>query len=187
MARSPTLETLVLLVVVFVLQQALSLVGIGLGLFALAAPLAERPWTLVTAVYAHAGPVHLVSNLVGLALFGLLVERATTRVRFHGFVLVTGMLAGIAEVLIGMLWDPVAVIGTSGAVFALMGYLLAGNPVSDAVMGRFRPGRRVQVALVIVLATAITLLTASAGVALIAHFTGFSLGLVSGRLHLLRA
>lgn len=183
---SPTLDLLAVFGAVFVCQRLGGFFGLGIAWFALAAPVAH-PWTLVTSVYAHASLVHLLSNAVALAVVGLALERATTRGRFHGFVLVTGMLAAVTEFLVaGLVGTPVAVLGASGAVLALYGYVLAGNPVTGGLLSLFDLGRRAKVLLVAVVALAVTLLTASPGVALVAHFTGFALGLVAGRLRVLR-
>ena len=182
-----TAEVGVLVLVVYLLQQLLVLVGIGLEMVALSAPLADRPWTLVLAVYAHATPSHLVANLVALVLFGLIVERRSTRRRFHAFVLATGMLSGIAEVLIGTLVGAAPlVLGLSGATFALMGYVLASNPVTDGVLRGLQADRRVQLVLMVFVAVGITWVTRGERVALIAHFTGVLLGLLAGRARLLR-
>ena len=187
LANSPTLETLLVVLLVFVFQLVASAIGLGIEWFALAAPFALYPWTIVTSVYAHASITHLAMNAVALLVFGLLVERTTTRGRFHAFVITTGAIAGITEVLVsGTFGGSVAVLGISGAVFALMGYVVAGNPLADAMVGWLEPDRRTQILAVVVLAGAVTLVTASQGVALVAHFTGFALGLVSGRLRLLR-
>jgi membrane associated rhomboid family serine protease len=143
-------------------------------------PLAAEPWTLVTAVYAHWNLSHLLAN--GLAL---LIVR-TSRLRFHAFFLVTGMLAGVGEVLAHLaVNNAVAVAGMSGAVFALLGYLLAGNVATQAILARIDLSPKVQIALVLVVAVGLTLVTASPGVALIGHATGLVLGLVAGGLGLL--
>lgn len=137
-----------------------------------------RPWTLVTSVYAHASLGHLFANAVALALVGFAVERFTTRIRFHTFVLVTGMLAGLTELYISdLVGPPVAVIGASGAILALYGYVLAGNSLTGGLLGR-----RGKVVLVVIVAFGVTFLTAAPGVALITHFTGIVLGLIAGRL-----
>lgn len=186
--RSPTLETLVVIVVVFVLQQVALLVSRGLaaGLFVLAPPVTARPWTLLASVYAHAGVAHLVSNAVVLAVVGFAVESVTTRWRFHAFFAVVGMLSGVTQVLVsGLVGPATAVLGASGAVFGLVGYLLAGNPVTDAVLGWLPLGGRAKVALLLAFAVAATMATAAPGVALVAHFTGFVLGAIAGRLKLL--
>lgn len=191
-APSPTATTLALILLVFICQQLLSLVGLA-GVLALSSPLGARPWALVTSVYAHAGVSHLVGNAVALALGGLLVERTTTPKRFHAFFVSVGALAGLTQIvvtgLVGPLvpWLParVSVLGASGAIFGLYGYLLAGNRASGTVIARIGLDGRQQLAVGAVLAVAITFLTASPGAALIAHFTGLVLGFVAGRVGLL--
>lgn len=194
MSRSPTIEVLAVIVVVFLAQSLLQLLAdaTGLiagaaGLFALAPPVEVRPWTLVTSVYAHAGVGHLTANAIALVLFGLLVERRTTRPRFHAFFLGVGIVAGLAEIYLGglLFGGPVAVLGASGAIFGLLGYVLAGNALSEAVFDRFQLSARAQLALFVVVAAAVTIATGRPGVALIAHFTGLVLGLLAGRARLL--
>lgn len=184
--HSPTVETLVAFLAVFLVQTVLSVVGAGVGLFALAVPIESRPWTLVTSIYAHETIPHLLSNAVVLAIVGPVVERGTTRARFHAFFVTTGVLAGVAQVWVSALLGTRAfVLGGSGAVFALVGYLLAGNRLTGGVLDRLSPSPRVQFAAFVVLAAAVTVATGSPGIALAAHFTGLLLGLVAGRLRLL--
>lgn len=185
MANSPTLDLLVLFGAVYVVGRVGAVLGAGVAVLALSAPIA-RPWTLVTTVYAHASLEHLLTNAVALALVGFGLERYTTRVRFHAFVLGTGTIAAIAELLIGTaLGGSVAVLGASGAILALYGYVIAGNRLVDGVSRRFDPGGRVKVFLLLTIVVVVTYLTAGPGVALVAHATGFLLGLVAGRLGLL--
>jgi membrane associated rhomboid family serine protease len=184
--KSPTLDLLVVFAVVYLCQRIGGGVGLGTAWFALAAP-AARPWTLVTAVYAHANLGHLLANAVALGVVGVALERFTTRARFHAFVLLTGTVAAVAEWLVGaLLGTPVAVLGASGAVLALYGYVLAGNPIAGGVLGLVDLGRRAKAVLVVAVALAVTVATAGPGVALVAHFTGFGLGVVAGRWRLLR-
>ncbi|USZ69355.1 rhomboid family intramembrane serine protease [Halorussus salilacus] len=188
-ARSPTLETLVVFVAVFGAQSLVGLVSQSLatGLFVLAPPVEARPWTLLVSVYAHASVGHLVSNAAVLVLVGFAVERVTTRWRFHAFFATVGMAAGLAQVVVSGVVGPAnAVLGASGAVFGLLGYLLAGNAVTGAVLRRLPLGERGRLALLVAFALGVTLLTARPGVALVAHFTGFVLGGLAGRAHLLR-
>ena len=183
----PTVDLLVVFTAVFALQQVAGLVGVGVEWFALSTPL-RRPWTLVTTVYAHATLGHLLENAVGVVVVGVLLERATTRVRFHGFVLVTGMVSALAEFLVGAaLGTPVAVLGASGAVLAGVGYLLAANRVADGILSRAALGRRGSAVLLLAVAVAVTLLTAGPGVAVVAHFAGVAVGAVAGRVGVLNA
>ena len=195
------MDTLVAFAVVFVFQQVTVLFELALGLgqlyqtlFVLGAPVTLRPWTVFTSVYAHAGVGHLVSNTIALVLVGFVLERYTTRWRFHAFFVVTGALAGLTQVwfgglLNGIAGDPVvgsAVLGASGAVLALYGYVLGGNRLTTALADRLNLGASIEWLLALTIALTLTWMTASPGVALIAHFTGILLGLAAGRLDLLQ-
>lgn len=182
-----TIEVIVVIVIVYLIQMLVSVLGVGIGFFALAMPLETYPWTIITAVYAHAGPSHLLANLVGLLIFGFIVERRTTRLRFHAFVLLTGVIAAVAEVMVGeLVGTGVMVLGISGAVFALMGYVATSNPVTNTVLDRLEVDWRVQLVLFLVVAGVLTYVTAGERVALVAHFVGLILGLIAGRIHILR-
>ncbi len=190
----PVAETLAAFAVVFALQWVTAVVGALSTFFVLTTPVTEQPWTIVTSVYAHSGPEHLLSNSVALVLFGWPVARATTRYRFHLFFILTGAIAGLSQVLIrdALAGAPVVgttgsvgVLGASGAVFALLGYLLASNRLSSSLSSLVSLPRWLTYAIFIGIAGALTLTTAQPGVALIAHFTGLFIGLLTGRLGLL--
>lgn len=184
---NPVVETLLAMLVVSVLAWGASLVGL-LGLFALGSPVWLPPWELLTSVYAHAGPAHLLSNAVVVAVAGTLVSLSTTRFRFHAFFVVTGALAGIAHVWAsGLLGARTSVLGASGAAFALVGYVLAANPAAEALFGTLRLPPRAVIAVVAAIALALTLSFSAPGSALVAHFAGAAMGLVAGRFGLLRA
>ncbi|WP_136716237.1 rhomboid family intramembrane serine protease [Halorientalis salina] len=186
-ARSPTLTTITLFVVVFVFESVARLLGVFPLLFVLAPPVTTNPWTVVTSVYAHAGPIHLLGNAIGLLLPGFVLERQTSALRYHAFFLTAGAAAGIAEITVGpLLGNAAGVLGASGAVFAFIGYLLSANRLAEAAIGGVELSGRVQLVAFAVLAVLVTVATGRPGVALVAHFTGFFVGLVAGRVHLLR-
>ena len=186
--RSPTLEAAAAAIGLSTVGFVGGVIGVGPATFALALPLAAQPWTVVTSVYAHASVSHLVLNLLAFLLAGVVIEGRTTRLRFHAFVLVTGMLSGLSTVLLGtFLGRSVAVIGLSGAVLALVGYLLGGNLLTDVVVGRLSVSRRTWIPVVLGLALLVAVATGGPNVAYTAHVTGFLLGLVAGRSRLLRA
>lgn len=191
---SPLLDLLVVFAVVYGLQLAADLANVMAGLFVLSQPITQNPWTVVTSVYAHANAGHLFSNAVALVLFGFPVAAATTRLRFHAFFLTTGALAGLSQILLTDLFAalPLAditasagVLGASGAVFALLGYLLASNRLVAGLGVIADVPRWVTYFVFFVVAALLTIVTASPGVALVAHFTGLLLGLVAGRFNLL--
>jgi membrane associated rhomboid family serine protease len=181
---APILELLVAFVVVYILQLLSAFAGLVGSLFVLSAPISENPWTVVTSIYAHNGFGHLFSNAVALVLFGWPVARATTRLRFHLFVIVSGAIAGITQIVAS---DAAGVLGASGAVFALLGYLLAGNRLSSSFAQVVRVPTWVTLLVFVVIAAVVTLATASPGVALIAHFAGLLVGLIAGRVGLLNS
>jgi len=193
-SSSPILELLVVFVLVFVVQGVTAFAGVMGALFVLAPPLLTNPWTIVTSVYAHSGLGHLLSNSLALLVFGWPVARATTRLRFHVFFAIAGAIAGVAQlVLTGMLAAlpivPVAptagVIGASGAVFALLGYLVASNRLSSGLASLVDVPGWLSALVFVGLAVALTLATASPGVAVLAHFAGFLVGALAGRARVL--
>lgn len=185
MTDRPTLTTLSLFGVVFVAQTVGGAIGIGSWAFALALPLERHPWTLVVSVYAHGDLTHLAVNALALAVVGPLVARVTTPARFHAFFLTTGVLAGVTQVVVTAAFGAMAVLGASGAIFALFGYLLVGNRASERVLSWLPVGRRGRLAVFLLLAVGVTLATAAPGVAVVAHFVGFLLGALCGRLRVL--
>lgn len=183
--KRPTVDLLVTFVSVFTLQQVAGAFGVGIEWFALATPLA-RPWTLVTSVYAHASVGHLLANAVALVVIGLPLERWTSRARFHGFVLGTGAISAVAELGLGaVVGRQTAVLGASGAILACFGYVLAGNRLTAGFLSRVELDRRTRIGLFVAAAVVVTVLTAGPGVAVVAHATGFVLGLAAGRVGVL--
>jgi membrane associated rhomboid family serine protease len=157
----------------------------GTNPLVLAAPLAAEPWTILTSVYAHASLPHLLGNALVIVTAGTLVAYATTTPRFHAFVVLTGVVAGVSQILVaGALGGAVGVLGTSGAAFALIGYVLASNRVTNAVLGG-RLSSRTGVLLVALVAGGLTIWLSGTRAALVAHFVGAVLGLVAGYYRLL--
>jgi membrane associated rhomboid family serine protease len=192
-AFRPVVETLAAMVAASI---AYWLVGLLAGplarlLFVLSGAVLVTPWTLVTSVYAHTGIGHLLSNALVILVAGIPVAATTTRVRFHAFVLATGALAGLSQVVLAGLGVPlgVGVVGISGAAFALVGYVLAANPAADAlrrVADRLDVSPRVVVGGMGLLALVVTLALSPPGSAVIAHLAGLILGAGAGRVRLLR-
>ncbi len=191
--RSPTVETVIVILGVFLVQFPLSLLGLtGLtSLLVVADPtLFAKPWTLLTATYAHAGPGHLLGNLVPLVLFGFVVERVTSRLRYHAFFVLTGAVAAVAEITLGGLLalEFRGVLGASGAVFGLMGYAIAGNEIADWLSNTLRAvtdADWVGTAIVVAGAVVVAVALSGPGTALVAHLVGLLIGLFAGRAKLL--
>lgn len=178
----PVFELLTAFVVVFLVQQVTRFANITAFLFVLQPPVETNPWTVVTSVFAHGGLGHLLSNSVALLFIGIPVAIYTTRLRFHLFFVTAGALAGISQIVLS---NTGGVLGASGGVFALLGYLIASNRVSSTLGSIISVPWWITYLLFFALAAAVTVVTASPGVALIAHFTGFLFGLFTGRLNVL--
>lgn len=189
--RSPTVEIVGLVLAGSLLRPFLLALGLSTPL-ALGPDVLVTPWTLATSVYAHAGPAHLLGNVVGLVLLGGLVERVSTRARVHAFVVATGAIAGLAEVSLGGLLAlaPRIVLGASGAVFALLGYAITGNALADrllAALDRSAGPSWAGAAVLGAAAVGLALVLSAPGSAVLGHAVGLGLGLLAGRGRLLHA
>ncbi len=83
--------------------------------------------TLVTSQFLHGGWLHLIGNLLFLWIFGNNIEDRFGRLGFLAFYLVSGVVAGLAQVAI----DPnstIPTIGASGAIAATLGAYLVLYP-----------------------------------------------------------
>ncbi|HEX7128000.1 MAG TPA: rhomboid family intramembrane serine protease [Thermodesulfobacteriota bacterium] len=79
-------------------------------------------WRLVTAVFLHAGPVHLAANGFSLYVLGRVIEPTLGMPRYLVLFFVSGLVSGLATLV--FVQDTLGV-GASGAVFGLAGLLLA--------------------------------------------------------------
>ena len=83
---------------------------------------ADAPWQLLTSAFTHVSPIHIALNMLGLYLFGPVIEAAIGRGRFLVVYLLSG-LAGSAMVY----WlsaEHGSTLGASGAIYGLLGAAL---------------------------------------------------------------
>ena len=145
-----------------------------------------RLLTLLTALFIHAGPVHLVGNLLFLLIFGLPSERTMGPWRFLLLFLAGGALANLAAAV--LMGTPArAIIGASGGVSAVIGAYLALFPRARlgvvVPLGLWLEFIKVPAALLIGLWATLQLIFTFAGpsfgaVAWWAHLAGFVVGLI---------
>lgn len=120
---APQRVTLLLVLVCVALFALQAWLGPGVhhaGFFS--APLAVRgePWRLITSNLLHGGPIHLALNVLGLLVFGGLVERTLGSART---VLIAG-LAALGSTIAGLYAGYEAMVGASGIVAGFAGALL---------------------------------------------------------------
>lgn len=85
----------------------------------------DQQWRLFTAMFLHAGLIHLAMNSYVLYIFGNVIEQEIGRVRFLVAYLVTGLAASAASYAFGL--PNVPSVGASGAIYGLFGVFLAYN------------------------------------------------------------
>lgn len=183
-AMNPALQSLFLMGVVSIFAWTAKSAD-NVELFVLQEPLLKPWWQLPLSVYAHISPTHLFGNAVVIFIAGGIISLSSTWIRFHGFFILTGILSGASHVLLTeFLGDPVAVLGASGAAFALVGYLFTSNPASAGLFEK--SSTRSVAAVIIAMALVLTLYVAGMNVANVAHLSGGLVGAVAGYFNLLQ-
>jgi rhomboid protease GluP len=75
-------------------------------------------WRIFTSMFIHAGIVHLINNMVGLVITGLILESYMSKLQY----ILLYTLSGIAGCLVSLAVNPNSVlVGASGAIFGLYG------------------------------------------------------------------
>jgi len=93
------------------------------------APLAHYP-TLITSMFLHGGPAHLIGNMLFLWIFGNNIEDALGHVRFALFYVLGGLAATASQTAVTLGWGStedalIPNVGASGAIAAVLGgYIL---------------------------------------------------------------
>ena len=183
-ARNPVLHTLTAMTVISVLSWSVPPTGVS-DTFTASPPVGDPWYELLLANYSHLNAAHLFSNAVIIAIAGGIISISSTMLRFHVFFIVTGVVSTVAQVAFSNAFGyPIAVLGSSGAGFALMGYLLTSNPVSLPVLKI--ASRRVAALLLVLVGGVVTVMYSAPGSAVLSHFVGVLLGLVAGRFRLLK-
>jgi membrane associated rhomboid family serine protease len=80
----------------------------------------ERPVSLLTSLFLHGGPEHLIGNLWFLWIFGRGVEDVMKPLRYLGFYLLTGCCAIAAQAIMTPASE-IPIVGASGAIAAILG------------------------------------------------------------------
>ena len=139
----------------------------------------QRPWTVVTYMFLHAGFTHLLFNMLGLYFFGSRLELRLGARHVVMLYLISGLVGALASVF----FTPTArIVGASGAIFGIMlGYARYWPRDLVYIWGVVPVPARVMVVLMTVLALYSGISGVGAGVAHFAHLGGF----VGGLLYLL--
>ena len=135
-------------------------------------------WRMLTSLFLHYGPLHLLFNLYALLVIGPGLERIIGSIRFAVFYLLAGLGSGAGVLLLK--WSAVyraePLVGASGCIMGIVGvwagYLLRHRHEPFA-------GRRLKnILLIVAIQTAFDLSTPQISMA--AHLSGLATGVVLG-------
>jgi membrane associated rhomboid family serine protease len=124
----PAISQLVLITVIVYLLQELGMVSGamirgGLGLVPTQVVTQGKIWELATYMFLHGGWMHLFFNMFGLVIFGISLEHHWGSREFVKYYFVTGIGAGVIQVIVTYLGGGspnIVVIGASGAIFGIL-------------------------------------------------------------------
>jgi membrane associated rhomboid family serine protease len=153
--------------------------------------------TLISAMFMHAGWLHIIGNMVFLWAFGPEIEDAMGRFHYLAFYLLGGIVAMLAQV-VGSGYSTVPCLGASGAIAAVMGAFIVMYP-----RDKIRSFVWILIFIRITYIPAVLLIgfwfliqlvdfglvanVKTGGVAYLAHVGGFLFGVVTGRLWMRRS
>jgi len=150
--------------------------------------LAGQYWTFITSIFIHAGPEHLILNMLALFFFGRVVEesigwRKTLLVFLGGGVI--GNLAVFGSSFLGIMPMDIPTVGASGAIFCLMGMAMLIKPLEFVFYPYIVPVPLILVAVLYTLFNigdfiAVLLTGNETTVAYISHIGGLFLGMFLG-------
>ncbi|NIR79294.1 MAG: rhomboid family intramembrane serine protease [Gemmatimonadetes bacterium] len=134
----------------------------------------QRPWSVLTYMFLHAGFAHLLFNMIGLFFFG---PRLEERLGSRDF-LVLYFISGIGGALFSFLFEPrAAVVGASGAVYGVLLAFAYYWPRENIYIWGVLPIQARWLALMLVAVSLYSGLSgAQSGVAHFAHLGGLALG-----------
>jgi len=137
-----------------------------------------HPWTLLTSMFVHANIWHILSNMLGFYFFGEFLYGIIGEKKFLYLYFIGGVTGGLFYILFAYTLMPsmlrAAVVGASGAVYAVGGALAVMRPNTRVMIFPF------PVPIPLWLAILIGLLVIAPGVAWQAHLGGVLTGLVMG-------
>ena len=141
----------------------------------------ERPWTIVTNLFVHAGFGHIITNMITLYFFGTYLNRLVGERNLLIIYFCGGLLGNILYLFLA---HPFSVaVGASGAVFALGGALTVMQPR----MRIFIFPIPIPVPLWIAVIGGFLILSFMPGIAWQAHLGGLVFGLIAAYLFRRRA
>ncbi|MCE8427446.1 MAG: rhomboid family intramembrane serine protease [Candidatus Methanoperedens sp.] len=141
----------------------------------------SQPWTLITHIFLHSGPLHLLFNMMFLFFFGPELERRIGGKRFLIVFFVSGIIAAIGYSLwsVFVLNSPTPAVGASGALFGIFACLAVLAPHIEVYI-YFIP-MKITYALIFFAMFDLLFIGSGDAIARSAHLSGLVAGLLFGR------
>jgi hypothetical protein len=147
-----------------------------------------RIWVSLTSIFLHAGPEHLILNIIALYFFGKVVEQELGRKKFLISFFASAFIADlfvVASTVLGFSSPAVPTIGASAAIFGLMGIAMITKPLELIFYPYLIPIPLVMVALIYTLYNVATFLLVLVGqttsdISYVSHIGGLIAGLMLG-------
>lgn len=165
---------LILVIVSFFLQLAIP--GFTETFMLVPALIPERPWTLVTHMFLHSGPTHILFNMLTLYFFGPELERRIGGRDFLFVYFLSGILAGAGWALTSAPYA--AALGASGALMGIFACLAVLAP--DMRIYVYFVPMKITYALILFAALDFLLIGQNDAIAHTAHLSGVVAGLALG-------
>lgn len=141
-------------------------------------------WRLVNSVFLHGGPLHILFNMIWVKNLGTPAEQLLSPQKMVVVYLVSGVVGNIVAIFLpvagfylGFDMRPVFVVGASGAVFGLMGAIIAFGRKRGGYLGRSLV-RQLGIWAAVIIAMGFVV----PGISNSAHIGGLIAGLVLGQI-----
>jgi len=132
-----------------------------------------KPWTVITSMFLHGDLQHLFYNMFALGLFGFILENIVGTKKFLIAYFAAGIAAGVGSIFFYQ-----AVLGASGAIMGIQGYLAARKPTM--MMYVFGVPMPMFVAVILWAGFNFVGLFFPAGIAFASHLIGLGFGILFG-------
>jgi len=141
----------------------------------------SQPWTLITHMFLHSGPLHILFNMMFLFFFGPELERRIGGKRFLIVFFVSGLIAALGYSLwsVFVLGSGAPAVGASGALFGIFACLAVLAPHIQVYV-YFIP-MKITYALIFFALFDLLFIGSGDQIARSAHLSGLVAGLLFGR------
>lgn len=174
-----SLTILAIIIISFFLQYIIPSYSLYLALFP--RDVFFRPWTLITHIFLHSGPIHILFNMMFLFFFGPELERRIGGKRFLMVFFGSGIIAGIGYSLwsVYVLGSFAPAVGASGALFGIFACLAVLAP--DIQVYIYFVPMKITHALIFFALLDLLFIGLGDAIARSAHLSGVVAGLVMGK------